>query len=156
DGFRIDAVKHMQDIATTTLRIRVQRTLESGNARYYMVGETFDDRPLIAHYLGPQQLWGQFDFPLYYAVDYAFAQMGGTMGDLDGAVVASEAAYGPSAVMSPILGNQDVPRFLSRAAGMVAGDTTAQAWTAPPAAPTTDDPYDRTFLAFTFLLTQRG
>src|SRR5205823_3468875 len=60
------------------------------------------------------------------------------------------------AVMSSILGNQDVPRFLSRAAGMVAADTTAQAWTAPPAAPTTDDPYDRMLLAFTFLLTQRG
>jgi neopullulanase len=58
--------------------------------------------------------------------------------------------------MSPFIGNQDVPRFISRAAGMIASDASGQAWSAPPPAPTTDDPYDKTFLALTFVLTQPG
>ncbi len=159
DGFRVDAVKHMQDIASTTLRIKIRNQLETGNARYWLVGETFtgtDGRPLINRYVGNEALWGQFDFPLYWTIDSVFAANAGTMSDLESAVAAGEAGYVPGAVMSPFLGNHDVTRFLSRAAGQIASDTTTQAWSAPPTAPSTDEPYDRLFLAFTFLLTQKG
>jgi glycosidase len=156
DGFRVDAVKHMQHIASTTLRIRVRDTLETGNAQFYMVGETFtgaDGRGLVASFLGPNELWAQFDFPMFWAIRGAFAQNGGTMSDLDNAVVQSEQTY-HGAIMSPFLGNHDVERFLSLAAGQLTGGD--QPWTNPPMAPDVDAPYDQLFLAFTFLLTQPG
>jgi glycosidase len=161
DGFRVDAVKHMNDVASTALRTEIKARYETGNARYYLVGETFtggDDggRALIQHYVGPNALWGQFDFPLFWSIDYAFAQMGGTMGDLDAAVQKSDTSYGPGAVMSPFLGNHDVTRFLSRAAGQIDSNPQEQAWNSPPAAPSADEPYDRAYLAFAFLLAQPG
>ncbi len=156
DGFRVDAVKHMQHIASTTLRHRIHETLETGNAQYYLVGETFTGgggHGLVASFVSDRELWGQFDFPLFWSIRGAFAQNMGTMGDLDAAVSTSAAAYG-NAIMSPFLGNHDVERFLSLAANQLTGGD--QPWTNPPAAPTTDAPYDQLFLAFTFLLTQPG
>jgi glycosidase len=47
-------------------------------------------------------------------------------------------------------------RFLSEAAGQLSSNPQDQAWTSPPAAPDSDEPYDRLFLAFTFTLTQPG
>ncbi|MFI5296987.1 MAG: alpha-amylase family glycosyl hydrolase [Polyangiales bacterium] len=161
DGFRVDAVKHMNDIATTSLRAMVNARFGQGNARYYTVGETAtgsgaSDRALISHYIGPDWLAGQLDFPLYFGIDYAFSQSGGSMSDLDNAVVAGETSYPVGAAMAPFLGSQDDARFLSRANGDVVGDTTAQAFTSPPAAPTTVAPYNKLFLAQVFLLTQPG
>ncbi len=161
DGFRVDAVKHMNDVASTALRTEIRERLEHGNARYYLVGETFtggDDggRGLIRKYVGPNALWGQFDFPLFWSIDHAYAQHGGNMRDLDAAVQKSLSGYGPDALMSPFLGNHDVTRFLSRAAGNIWSDPTNQAWASPPPAPDSDDPYDRMFLAFAFLMGQPG
>lgn len=161
DGFRVDAVKHMNDVASTALRTEIRERLEGGNARYYLVGETFtggDDggRALIKRYVGPNALWGQFDFPLFWAFDSAFAQNGGSMKDLEAAITKSDTGYGPGAVMSPFLGNHDVTRFISRAAGHIGGNPQEQAWVAPPGKPTTDEPYDRAFLAFAVLLGQPG
>jgi len=155
DGFRIDAVKHMEHTALSTLRARVAR-LEAGGVRHLLMGEAFTgDRVLIAGYVSPRELTGQFDFPLYFAVDSVLAAGQGSMADLDAAVRAGEAAYG-GAEMSPFLGNHDVPRFLSRAAGDVAGNGLEQAWTEPPAAPDRDEPYARLLLAQAFVLTQPG
>ena len=156
DGFRVDAVKHMPHIASTTLRARLRDAVETGNARYYLVGETFSgagERALVASFVGDNELWGQFDFPLFWSIVGAFANNQGTMADLDASVAASESAYG-SAIMSPFLGNHDVERFLSRAAGQLTGGD--QAWTNPPGDPTVDAPYDQLFLALTFVLTQPG
>ncbi len=161
DGFRVDAVKHMDNIATTSLRAMINSRFGHGNARYYTVGETASgssaaDRALISQYIGPDWLAGQLDFPLYFSIDWAFAQNGGTMGDLDNAVVAGQSEYPAGAAMAPFLGSQDVARFLSRANGDVTGDTTMQAFNAPPATPTTNAPYQQLFLAQVFLLTQPG
>jgi neopullulanase len=161
DGFRVDAVKHMNDVASTALRTEIRDRLELGNARYYLVGETFtggDDggRALIKKYVGPNALWGQFDFPLFWAIDYAFAQNAGSMANLEAAIAKSDTSYGPGAVMSPFLGNHDVTRFLSRAAGHIGSNPQEQAWVAPPGKPTSDEPYDRAFLAFAVLLGQPG
>lgn len=161
DGFRVDAVKHMNDVASTALRTEIRDRLETGNARYYLVGETFtggDDggRALIKKYVGPNALWGQFDFPLFWALDSAFAQNGGTMSDLERAIAKSDTSYGPSALMSPFLGNHDVTRFISRASGAIGSNPQEQAWLSPPGKPATDEPYDRAFLAFAVVLGQPG
>jgi glycosidase len=161
DGLRVDAVKHMNDVASTALRTEIRARLEGGNARYWLVGETFtggDDggRNLIRRYIGPWSLGGQFDFPLYWSIDRAFAQNAGTMAALDADARKSLVFYGPDALMSPFLGNHDVSRFLSRAAGQIANDAQDQAWRAPPPSPDRDEPYERAFLAHAFLLGQPG
>lgn len=161
DGFRVDAVKHMNDVASTALRTEIRDRLEGGNAKYYLVGETFTgggdgERDLIKKYIGQNALWGQFDFPLFWAFDYTFAQNGGAMSSLEAAIAKSDTSYGPGALMSPFLGNHDVTRFISRAAGHIGSNPQDQAWSAPPGKPTTDEPYDRAFLAFAVLLGQPG
>jgi glycosidase len=58
--------------------------------------------------------------------------------------------------MSPFFGNHDVSRFLSTAAGMLTSDPQGQAWSGPPAAPTTEDAYFKQRLALTFVSTSPG
>ncbi len=159
DGFRVDAVKHMNYLSTTNLRARLN-AWENGNARAYSVGETFTGGDqggvdLVSHYLGSHGLHAQFDFPLYWSIRGAFASNGGTMGDLDSAVRRSEMAYGQYP-MSIFLGNQDVERFMSDAAGQLVGNTRDLGYNSPPPPPNSDEPYERMALAFTFTLTQRG
>lgn len=158
DGFRVDAVKHMEHISSTTLRRRIHDRLEGAGTQYYLVGETFtgaDGHGLVQEYIGREELSGQFDFPLFWAIRRAFASNEGTMMDLDNAVRTGERVY-QNALMSPFLGNHDVERFLSQAAGDLMGNTMDQAWNNPPAAPDRDEPYERLFLAFAFLLGQPG
>lgn len=159
DGFRVDAVKHMNFTATANLRARLDQ-YDVGNARMYTVGETFTGgdeggRQLIRRYIGRNALHAQFEFPLYWAIRRAFANNQGSMGDLEGAVQAGERAFG-DAPMSPFLGNHDVERFMSEAAGQLQGDTRELGYNNPPPPPTSDEPYQKMALAFTFTLTQPG
>jgi neopullulanase len=156
DGFRVDAVKHFLHAATRRLRAKLHDELEHAGPLYYLVGETFDgDRGLINSYIGPHELHAQFDFPVYFAVRDAFAYYSQTMRTLEAAVRDSKAAFG-DAPMSPFLGNHDVARFLSAAAGMLSDDTLKQAWTAPPGAPGDEAAYIKLRLALTFVATQPG
>lgn len=159
DGFRVDAAKHMDYLATTNLRDRLNRW-ENGNARMYTVGETFagnndGDRQLIRAYVGDHALHAQFDFPIYWATLAAFAHNGGGMMDLENTVRANEMVYGQFP-MSPFLGNHDVTRFLSEAAGQIVGDARELGYNNPPPPPGDDTGYARLRLAWTFILTQRG
>jgi glycosidase len=159
DGFRVDAAKHMDFLATTNLRDRLNRW-ENGNAAMYTVGETFagnndGDRQLIRRYIGDNALHAQFDFPVYWAILEAFARSGGGMMDLENTVRANESVYGQFP-MSPFLGNHDVTRFLSEAAGQIVGNPQDLGYNNPPGPPSDDVPYARLRLAWTFTLTQRG
>ena len=109
----------------------------------------------MRRYVGANALHAQFDFPMFWSIRGAFAHNGGTMGDLEAAVQRSERAYGEFP-MSPFLGNHDVERFLSEAAGQLIGDTRELGYNNPPLRPDSDEPYERLALAFTFTLTQRG
>lgn len=157
DGFRVDAVKHMNFLATSNLRARLN-AWDTGNARPYTVGETFtggDGYDLVRRYIGDNALHAQFDFPLYWAIRSSLARNNGTMGDLEAAVQRSERAYGDFP-MSPFLGNHDIERFISEAAGQLVGDTRELGYNNPPPPPPSDEPYERMAIAFTFTLTQRG
>jgi glycosidase len=154
DGFRVDAVKHFYPAATRRLRAKLHDTLEQVGTLYYLVGETFDgDRGLIHSFIGPSELSAQFDFPLYFSVRDDIGG-GGSLRDLEAAAVASDQAFG-EAPMSPFLGNHDVPRFVTQAAGMVVGDGKDQAWSNPPGAPPSDA-YGKLRLAIAYVLTQPG
>ncbi len=155
DGLRIDAVAMMPRLVTRYLRYASNRTAGQGGRHVYLIGETFtgsEGRAQIRQYLGPQGLSGQFDFPLMWALRSVLAQGGGRMADLLDAYDESVAAWeGSGAVMGHILGNHDVPRFLSLANGDPVDDSLN-----PPSVPTNERPYRLLALGFAFLLTLPG
>jgi glycosidase len=156
DGFRVDAVKHFYPAATRRLRSKLRDTFEHAGPLYYLVGETFDgDRNLINSFIGPNELHAQFDFPIYFNVRDTLGSYSSSLRNLESATAASDQVFG-SAPMSPFLGNHDVPRFLTIAAGMLAGDPQGQAWTNPPGLPPDDSAYQKLQLALTFVATSPG
>ena len=163
DGFRVDAVKHMIDDVVLHLRGRIERELRRSGLRFYLVGETFtgeDGADQLAHYVGPDRLDGQFDFPLFWQVTAVLLRQERDLGALRDMVGWNDGRYGDWAVMSTFLGNHDVCRALSQAAGDI-GDLWCnggkeQGWTAPPPLPATAAPFERLRLAWTFLLTSPG
>lgn len=156
DGLRVDAVPMMPRFVTRNLTARVHRRFEALHTRHYLLGETFTDpegHGIIRWYLGPQGLDGQFDFPVMWALRQAFAWESAPLWSLADAWRRSEAAWaGSAAVMALFVGNHDVTRFLSEAAGQLP----ASPWEAPPPIPDDPLPYDRLLLAQTFVLTAPG
>jgi glycosidase len=114
DGFRLDAVKHIETQWLTELRSRVQTSIVKPNARFYMVGETFSgDKNAIKQYVNPStMLDGQFDFPLRVALVKTILMRHGSFADLDRELTTSATFYGPGALMTNFLGNHDVPRSI--------------------------------------------
>ena len=160
DGFRIDAAKHMDRVIVRTLRLRTKELEKQGAAPFWFIGETFTgDRGLIMEYVNDSELHGQFDFPLFFAIRQAFAY-DGSFRDLEGAAAGGQREYGTAyAWMSPFLGNHDVERFVSAAAGNVQGgfdDTPDLMGEGPQDEITQWDLLNRTSMAFAFTLTQPG
>ncbi|MBW1872688.1 MAG: hypothetical protein JRJ19_11525 [Deltaproteobacteria bacterium] len=155
DGLRIDAVPMMPRLIVRHLRDQINRKLAVGDGQIYLLGETYTARGgqnIIRYYLGPHSLSGQFDFPVMWVVRDSLAGRTSFI-ELDSEVRASEAAWtGSGAVMAPILGNHDVPRFISD----MNGDSLWQPRDNPPQSPTTDKPYDLLKMAWTFLMSQPG
>jgi neopullulanase len=163
DGFRLDAVKHMIDDFTYAVRGTLDRRLRYSAQRFYMVGETFTgetDYDLIQRYVSPAQLDGQFDFPLYWQVTATLLREERDLSALAGMVKSNDGRYGDDAIMSTFMGNHDVCRALSHAAGafgdMWCNDGKAIGWSSPPALPTGEEPFQRLRLAWTFLMTSPG
>ncbi len=154
DGLRVDAVPMMPRLVTRHLRDTVRRAFAPGAPHVYLVGETFTGslgRDQIRWYLGPYGLSGQFDFPLMWSMRSVLAQGTGLMTDLlDEMDRSIEAWSGSGAVMGHILGNHDVPRFVTVAAGDSVDSLV------PPVQPASSDPYRRAAMAMTFALTQPG
>lgn len=161
DGFRVDAVKHVHPHFLNTLRSRLDAQLEAtSDSLFWTVGETFTggwgggtgtEEALIKEYIGEDRLYGQFDFPLYWALLGSFAHRDAGLDTLADVLTGSLAYYGPAAIMGSFLGNHDVPRFVSRVNGDVWDDSILQAWTSPPGQPGSDMPYQRLEEAFTFM-----
>lgn len=160
DGFRVDAVKHVEDTLLYELRAMVDEELQTTGDVFYMVGETFtgggaDDIALLRRYINDRMLHGQFNFPLYWDILDAFATGTKSLSSLASRVSELQTAFGEDAVMSTFLGNHDVPRLLSKARG----DGTDPA--SPPNQPQPTDPgldelFGRIQLAFGFLMTAPG
>lgn len=166
DGFRLDAVKHMILDFSATLRARIDAEIDTHDGiRFYMVGETFTgegdgEKQTIKEYVSPALLDGQFDFPMFWAALASLVRHERGLDALKAFMDGNDGYYGAAAVMSTFLGNHDVPRALSHAAGQI-GDlwgngSKEQGWNAPPQAPANEDPYRRLRMAWTFLFTQPG
>ncbi|MBN17830.1 MAG: hypothetical protein CMB37_06720, partial [Euryarchaeota archaeon] len=169
DGGRIDAVKHVEDLAITNLAVRINERFETAGTDYYLKGETAmgwaghdladnaNEYGTINSYIGENALDGQADFVLYHAVvDNVFTTGHMDYQHLDYWTSQSQEQYVENSTMVPFVGSHDVPRFTSRA------DTgTTQAWNqwvedGLPGQPGIDGPYDAALQAFTWLLTTPG
>ncbi|HEX5063452.1 MAG TPA: alpha-amylase family glycosyl hydrolase [Kofleriaceae bacterium] len=171
DGLRVDAVKHVEDLAISNLSTRIHERFETGGTEYYLLGETamgwggddinnsLNDYATIARYIGPFALSGQFDFVLYHATTTnVFADEARGMLHLDYWTKASLDHYPADAVMSTYVGSHDTERLVSLA-DLGSGSTIVHhKWASDglPAMPTTDLPYDRAAFALQWLLTTPG
>jgi len=161
DGFRLDAVKHIETSWLTDLRARINAEV-AWDQRFYMVGETFDgSRDLIKSYVNPDtMLDGQFDFPLRGQVLSTILRRDGSMNDLAGFLGANDNFYGTGSVMSTFIGNHDVPRAVHLAEdnplfGAWDGGKD-RAWFNQPTQPQNTSPYERLAVAYTLLFTIPG
>jgi glycosidase len=166
DGFRVDAVKHMVHNFSRTLRWKLDRAFAHGTHRVYLVGETFmgewgggagASETVIKEYVNAWELDGQFDFPMYWALLKATGRDEAGFDDLGQFLTESDGYYGADSLMCSFIGNHDVPRFLSHAAGQI-GDlwgngSAQQGWDDPPVQPTDAAAYLRTGLAFGLMMT---
>lgn len=152
DGLRVDAVPMMPRLVTRHLRDLTNRLFPAEAPHFYLVGETFTGsmgRDQIRWYLGPYGLSGQFDFPLMWALRSVIGQGHGSMTSLlDELDEGTKAWAGSGAVMSHMIGNHDVARFITVATGDESNPDAPQ--------PSNPEPYKLTALAQIFVLTQPG
>lgn len=160
DGFRLDAVKHIDISWFYSVRARAISEIETVTKQHvYMVGETYTgDRGLIKKYIGPTLLDGQFDFPLREKILRAVLIKSDKMSDLKGFVDDNDTYYGPSAIMSTFIGNHDVPRVINFANGWNDPwyNGANNAWTNQPALPTGTAAFEKLSVAFGVLYATKG
>ncbi len=132
DGFRIDAVKHVETNAVFNLRAAVHQRFEQGGARVFMVGETavgeFDSIDYgcgetysngydwIDAYVGEHALDGQFDFPTHHRLEGGLSADSMSYVDVETVVNDYMTRYEPEGLYVRFLGTQDTNRLASRAA----------------------------------------
>ena len=167
DGLRIDAVKHVDDLAITNLAIRVAERFEQTGTDIYLKGETAmgwsghsleentEQYATINRYMSSDGLDGQADFVLYHAVvDNVFTSGNMDYNHLDYWTNRSQDQYVDGAIMVPYIGSHDSPRFISRA------DNSGDQWNqwAEQSLPSTpqQSAYDKAKQAFAWLLTTPG
>ncbi|MGZ3442363.1 MAG: alpha-amylase family glycosyl hydrolase, partial [Polyangia bacterium] len=163
DGFRLDAVKHIETTWLTDLRAALLAQVEATSKQHvYLVGETFTgDRNLIKSFIAPcSQLDGQFDFPLRAQLVQNVIMRQGTMSNLITFMDKNTSFYGTS-VMSTFLGNHDVPRTIHFGEDTplwadVWANGKDRNWSNQPAQPASANAYERLALGFAVLWTNRG
>jgi neopullulanase len=171
DGLRVDAVKHVEDLAVFDLRARVADRFERGGTEYFLLGETamgwrgdnladnLTEYSTISRYIGDDALSGQFDFVLYHATaTNVWADDNRGMLHLDFWTRASLEQYPATAVMTPFVGSHDSERLISLATYGSGSSLVHHKWADQglPDAPATDEPYDRVAIALAWTLTVPG
>ncbi len=128
DGARIDAVKHVENLAVSNLVSQINQRFETVGTDIYLKGETAmgwsghsleanqEQYAAINAYMGPEGLDGQADFVLYHAVvNNVFVSGQENYQHLDYWTNRSQDQYTPGSLMVPYVGSHDVPRLTSRA-----------------------------------------
>jgi len=168
DGFRADAIKHVDISWLTELRAKLKADVTSKQTpaqRFYMVGETYDfgNRDLLKQYIEPStKLDGQFDFPLRKHIVEAVLMRTMRMSDLAAFMDGNDYFYGANAVMSTFIGNHDLPRVIHLAANnRLWGDNQAadgkdRAWQNLPGPVGELEAFERLANGFAVLYTNRG
>jgi glycosidase len=168
DGFRADAIKHVDVSWLTSLRAKINSDITAAQTppqRFYMVGETFDfgNRDFIKSFVDPAtKLDGQFDFPLRANLVQAVIMRTESMSDLAGFMNSNDYYYGANAVMSTFIGNHDLPRIIHLAANSrlwgddQGADGKNLSWSGQPGPVQEMEAYERVANAFAVLYTNRG
>jgi glycosidase len=169
DGYRLDAIKHVDDTWLTELRSQLTAQivpLQTPPQRFYLVGETyvFDNRDFIKSFVAPSaKLDGQFDFPLRLNVVKSIVMRQGGYGldQLAGFMDSNDGYYGADAVMSTFIGNHDMGRIIHMAEDKPHWDeydngSKGDAWGARPGLPASRSPFERVANAYTVLFTTKG
>jgi glycosidase len=170
DGFRMDAVKQVEDTATINLSGRLQAEFEQAGNPVFLTGETAmgwdgsgcglacnvtENYSIINEYIGPNDLTGQFDFVAYYAVPMqSFVADYQGMPQVDYWTQASGWEYPTGSIMSPYIGSQDTARFVT-----IANQNALNAynqWDNIATAPTDPVAYQRHRMALAWELTIPG
>ena len=170
DGLRVDAVKHVEDIAITNLSTRIAHEFERGGTSHFLMGETAmgwsdcgsvecnaEQYEVISQYIGDHALDGQFDFVLYHSVPYnVFAYDSFGMIHADFWTKASETSYPGGSIMTPFIGSHDSTRFVSMATyrGQPGYDQgiVGNQWDNVAGPPPDAEPYERHRVALSWLL----
>jgi glycosidase len=163
DGFRLDAVKHIEDQWLRDLRSRVTAEIEPAKGEhFYMVGETFTgDRGAIAYHVDPAaMLDGQFDFPLRAELVASLLTRQRPLSSLKTFMDGYDTAYG-AGIMSTFVGNHDVPRAVHFAQDTPVwqnewDDGKNRAWDNQPSLPAGTSAFERLANAYTLLFTTKG
>ncbi len=131
DGFRVDAVKHVEANSVFNMRAELARRFEQGGHRVFMVGETavgegdngtffgehFDSGfDWIDAYTGPNALDGQFDFPTRHNMADGLVSGLKPLNEVEGEIYKSEHNYRPGNHHVRFLNGHDNPRIASIAA----------------------------------------
>lgn len=127
DGFRIDAVPMTPRAATRRIAHAARTRFSHPGNPLLVLGENFTGPGaynLLRRDLGPFGLDGTFHFPLMWTLRESIAEERTGLSAIDVSMKESEKAWGGSgAVMGVMIGNHDVSRFASVAAGTAGGDT---------------------------------
>ena len=171
DGLRVDAVKHVEDLAIFNLSTRIHDRFELGGTEYFLLGETamgwagdnvadnLEQYETISRYIGARALNGQFDFVLHHATaSRVWTDDLNGMLHLDYWTRQSLAHYPMGSIMTPFVGSHDSSRIISRADYGSGSDVLRQKWSdqARAAQPSTDAPYDRVAIALAWNLLVPG
>jgi glycosidase len=131
DGFRVDAVKHVEANSIYNMRAELARRFEQAGARVFMVGETAvgendsntffgesfaDGFAWIDAYTGQNALDGQFDFPTRHNMADGLVSGGMPLDQVEGQLQKSLSKYRPGALHVRFLNGHDNPRIASIAA----------------------------------------
>ena len=171
DGLRVDAVKHVEDLAIFNLSTRIHERFEQGGTEYFLLGETamgwagdnvqdnLKEYATISRYVGDRALNGQFDFVLHHATaSRVWTDDLNGMLHLDYWTRQSLMHYPSGSIMTPFVGSHDSSRIITRAQYGSGADVIRQKWgdQTRPAPPSTDEPYDRVAIAYAWTLLVPG
>jgi glycosidase len=131
DGFRVDAVKHVEANSVFNMRAELSRRFEQGGSRIFMVGEiavgeyesktffgqTFNNGyDWLNAYTGETALDGQFDFPTRNGMADGLVNGDKPLNEVEDQVKKSETNYVPGNRNVRFLNGHDNPRIASIAA----------------------------------------
>jgi glycosidase len=167
DGFRCDAIKHVETSWMNDVRTKIDSDIlaaQTPKQRFYMVGETYDfgNRDFIKSFINPSTgLDGQFDFPMRAQLIQALLMRTENMSDLANFMDGNDYFYGADAIMSPFLGNHDLPRIIHLAQNTPlwndqGSDGKDRNFQNQPTTVTETEAYERVANGFALMYTNRG
>jgi neopullulanase len=158
DGFRVDAVKQVNNLLCSDMRSKIAAAISTG-LPFYMVGEALGSvEANVFDCVGSSMLNGSMDDTLHNTIVGTVLQSDtsseGAAQDLYNGVVADEGPNWtgsvPGALMGHFFGSHDTPRAIS----LAEGDSNGDPWSgAPPAQETNPVAFQHLQLAHAFLLT---